>query len=90
MILIVKSELIHETWKTVDNIEKSKVEDTINTFINIIGNEIKNGNLVKIEGLGRFCPFVKKTKGKNINNGTIQEIPNAKYVRFIPSSKLKD
>ena len=71
------------------NIEKNKVEDTINTFINIIGNEINNGNVVKIEGFGRFCPFVKKTKGKNICNGTIQEIPNAKYVRFIPSSKLK-
>lgn len=88
--MIVKSELIHETWKTVEsNIEKNRVEDTINTFINIIGNEIRSGHEVKIEGLGRFCPFTKKTKGKNINNGTIQEIPNAKYVRFIPSSKLK-
>lgn len=88
--MIVKSELIHETWKTVEsNIEKKRVEDTINTFINVIGNEIRSGHVVKIEGLGRFCPFTKKTKGKNINNGTIQEIPNAKYVRFIPSSKLK-
>ena len=88
--MIVKSELIHETWKTVEsNIEKNRVEDTINTFINIIGNEIRNGHVVKIEGLGRFCPFIKKTKGKNISDGTIQEIPNAKYVRFIPSSKLK-
>lgn len=88
--MIVKSELIHKTWKTAEtNIEKSKVEDIINTFINVIGNEIRNGNDVKIEGLGRFCPFVKKTKGKNIYDGTIQEIPNAKYVRFIPSTKLK-
>lgn len=82
--------MIHKTWKNIEcDIEKSKVENTINTFINIISNEIKNGNVVKIEGLGRFCPFIKKTKGKNINNGNIQEIPNAKYVRFIPSSKLK-
>ena len=44
---------------------------------------------MKIERLGRFCPFVKKTKRRNISNGTIQEIPNAKYIRFIPSSKLK-
>lgn len=88
--MIVKSELIQETWKTVEtSIEKNKVEDIINTFINIIGNEIRNGQVVKIEGLGRFCPFIKKTKGKNISNGTIQEIPNAKYIRFIPSSKLK-
>lgn len=88
--MIVKSELIHETWKTVEgNIEKNRVEDTINTFINIIGNEIKNGHVVKIEGLGRFCQFTKNTKGKNISDGTIQEIQNAKYIRFIPSSKLK-
>lgn len=88
--MIVKSEIIQETWKTVENnIEKYRVEDTINTFINIIGNEIRNGHVVKIEGLGRFCPFIKKTKGINISDGTIQEIPNAKYIRFIPSSKLK-
>lgn len=88
--MIIKSELIHKTWQTVEmNIEKTKVEETINTFINIIGNEIRNGHVVKIEGLGRFFPSTKKTKGKNINNGTIQEIPNAKYIRFIPSSKLK-
>lgn len=31
----------------------------------------------------------KKTKGKNISDGSIQEIPDAKYIRFIPSSKLK-
>ncbi len=87
---MVKSELIDKTWKNVKkDIEKSKVEDTINTFINIIGNEIRNGHVVKIEGFGRFCLFTKKTKGKNISDGTIQEIPNAKYVRFIPSSKLK-
>jgi len=64
--LIVKSELIHKTWQTVEmNIEKTKVEETINTFINIIGNEIRNGQVVKIEGLGRFYPFTKKTKGRN-------------------------
>lgn len=88
--MIIKSELIHKTWQTVEmNIEKTKIEEAINTFINIIGNEIRNGHMVKIEGLGRFCPFTKKTKGKNISDGTIQEIPNAKYIRFIPSSKLK-
>lgn len=88
--MIVKSELIHETWKTIKNdIKKANVEDTINTFINIIGNEIRNGHVVKIEGFGRFCPILKNTKGKNISNGSIQEIPNAKYIRFIPSSKLK-
>lgn len=88
--MIVKSELIHETWKTVEgHIEKTKVEATINTFLSIISNEIKNGHIVKIEGFGRFCPYVKSTKGKNLINGAIQEIPNAKYVRFIPSSKIK-
>lgn len=88
--MIVKSELIHETWKNVKkDIEKNKVEDIINTFINIVGNDIKHGNVVKIDGLGRFFSSEKRTKGKNINNGTIQEIPNAKYIHFIPSSKLK-
>lgn len=82
--------MINETWNNIGkNIEKNKVEQTINAFIKIIGSEIKNGNVVKIEGLGRFYSSVKRTRGKNINTGKIQEIHNAQYIHFIPSSKLK-
>ncbi|MEZ3433780.1 MAG: HU family DNA-binding protein [Lachnospiraceae bacterium] len=87
---MVKSELIHETWKTVGkDIEKSKVERTVNTFINILGKQLKNGQAVKIEGLGSFCPYYKTYIGKDVTTGKQRKIENEKHIRFKPSSKIK-
>ncbi len=88
---IVKSELIDKTWKNLEkDIEKSKIERTVNTFIQIVGSEIRNGHSVKIEGLGSFCLCCKKPYvGKDINTGKAVKIENARYIRFIPSSRIK-
>ena len=90
MNAIVKSELIDETWKNLDGkIEKSNVDSIIKTFIKIVGREIQNGHIVKIEGLGRFCPYYKTYVGKDISTGEKRKFENEKHIRFIPSSKLK-
>ncbi|MCI9216051.1 MAG: hypothetical protein HFG95_02975 [Dorea sp.] len=87
---MVKSELIHETWKTIGkDIDKNKVERTINTFINIVGNEIKKGQAVKIEGLGSFYPYYKTYIGKDVITGKPKKFENEKHIRFKPSSKIK-
>lgn len=88
---IVKSELIDETWKNLNgNIEKNKVDIIINAFIKIIGKEIKEGHIIKIEGLGKFCPYYKTYVGQDISTGKKRKFENEKHIRFIPSSKLKD
>jgi len=88
---IVKSELIHETWKTTLNKEfrKNDVESIINAFIETLGKEIKNG-VVKIDGLGTFSSHIKHSYvGNNINTGEKSVIPSTKYINFKPSKKLK-
>lgn len=56
----------------------------------MIANEIKNGNNVKLEGLGTFTPYIKKSYiGKNLNSGDIVNIPSTRCISFKPSKKLK-
>lgn len=90
MKTIVKSELIDETWKKLNGkVEKNNVDSIIKTFIKIVGREIKEGNIVKIEGLGKFCPYYKTYVGKDISTGKERKFENEKHIRFVPSSKLK-
>lgn len=87
---ITKSDIINQIWN--ENIElynKKDVESIINSFVKIVGNEIKNGLKVKIEGLGTFSSYVRQTYiGKNIN-GNVEKIPDTRYISFKPSRKLK-
>ena len=88
---IVKSELIDKTWKEIGkNIEKNKVNHIINTFITVIGNEIKSGSNIKIEGFGSFLLCTRNSYiGKDVNSGEIKEVPETSYIRFKPSKKIK-
>lgn len=83
MKFIVKSELIDETWNALGKkIEKNKIEIVINTFVRLLGNELKNLNNVKLDGFGTF---VIKEKPICINGITKQ----SKRIKFNPSRNLK-
>lgn len=72
-----------------DFFKKSDIEYIINSFVDIIREDIKNGNKVKIEGLGTFSSYTRQSYiGKKLN-GNIGEIPNTRYISFKPSKKLK-
>lgn len=88
---IVKSELIDKTWNETDrNISKGKIEYIINTFINVISNELKKNNDIKIDGFGSFAVKVKPAYiGKSVTTGETAKIPETKYINFKPSKKLK-
>lgn len=68
---------------------KNDIDYIINSFIGIIGNEIRKGSKVKIDNLGTFSSYTRKSYiGKNVN-GNIESIPDSKYISFKPSKKLK-
>lgn len=91
MICITKTEIVDKTWRYLNRImEKKKVEYVINAFINAVGDEIKNGNSVKIEGLGSFIVSTKNEYiGKDIRSRESALIPQSTYIRFRPSKKIK-
>lgn len=88
---IIKSELIHETWKLLNKeFRKKDVEVIINAFINAIKCEIKNDNKVKIDGFGTFSSHARQSYVGKSTNGNIEKIPDTKYIIFKPSKKLKE
>jgi nucleoid DNA-binding protein len=89
---IVKSELIHETWKSLGKeYKKNDVEIIINTFIKLIIEKIRDGFKIKIDGLGTFSTYLKNVYVKrNIDTGESNYIPNVRCINFSPSKKLKE
>lgn len=87
---IVKSDIINQIW--IENNEtytKKDIEFIVNSFIKIVGQGIKNDLKIKIEGLGTFSSYVRKTKsGKNVNEN-FDDIQTQKYISFKPSNKIK-
>lgn len=88
---IVKSEIINQIWNDNNGIfKRNDIEYIINSFIEIIRNEVQKGLKVKIDGLGTFSSYIRQAYiGKNIN-GNVEEIPDTRYIRFKPSKKLKE
>lgn len=88
---VTKSELISDTTKNIGyEFKECDVKNIVDSFIKLICQEIKNGNDVKIEGLGTFTTYTRKSYiGKNIRTGEVEEIKETKYISFKPSSKMK-
>ena len=89
---ITKSEIINQIWNNnIENYRKKDIEYIINSFIEIIRNEIKKGSKVKIDSLGTFSSFVRQAHiGKNLSTGDVGVIPSARCISFKPSKKLKE
>jgi len=74
----------------MDNYTKKDIEYIVNSFVSIIGEEIKKDLKVKIDGLGTFSTYFKDVYIKKaIDTGRTNIIHNVKCVSFKPSSKLK-
>lgn len=88
---IRKSDIIKCIWSKNSKYYSLKdVEYIVNTFIDIIGNELRAGSKVKIEGLGTFSTFFKKIHvKKTLDTGVEKDIHNVKCISFKPSKKLK-
>lgn len=89
---IVKSELIHETWKLLEKkYKKNDVEIIINTFTKLITEKIKDGIKIKIDGLGTFSSYFKNVYiKKDINTGNEKYVADVRCIHFSPSKKLKE
>ncbi len=74
----------------MDNYTKKDIEYIVNSFVSIIGEEIKKDLKVKIDGLGTFSTYFKDVYIKKaIDTGRTNIIRNVKCVSFKPSSKIK-
>lgn len=65
---------------------------TIDSFIEVVSNELKNDNgKLTLVGFGTFKTITKKKKkGRNPRTGAEIIIPKKRAVKFVPGKKLKE
>tara|TARA_Y100000816_G_C25583129_1_gene313527 strand:- start:111 stop:392 length:282 start_codon:yes stop_codon:yes gene_type:complete len=85
-----RKELIKNLKKKNPNLNKSELENTIETFCKVIQKALADDKNVELRGFGSF--FKKKLKEKysarNPKTGEIIYVPERNKVRFKASKKL--
>lgn len=86
-----KNELVVQMVKD-SGITKVDALKTIDSFIEVVSNELKNDNgKLTLVGFGTFKTIIKKKKkGRNPRTGAEITIPKKRAVKFIPGKKLKE
>ena len=85
-----KQELI-ETVAAKVEMSKSAIEETINTVLNTISQEVAAGNTVQLVGFGSFSRGKRAARtGRNPQTGEAIEIAAAKTVKFSAGKAFKD
>ena len=87
---MTKKELIGLIAESTESTQKS-VDGFLNAFIEIVGEELRAGNEVRLVGFGTFKVIHKKAR-KGINPKTLKaiDIPATKTPKFVAGKTLKD
>lgn len=73
------------------NITQACAEEMVNSFMNIVKNEVKAGNKVQLIGFGTFESAKRaERKGKNPQTGAEMVIPACTVPKFKPGQAFKD
>ena len=84
-----KNELI-SALAGATNLKKTQCSEVLQSFIDTVTNELKNGSEVKIIGFGTFKISKRKaTTGRNPQTGAEIQIPASKQPKFSAGKALK-
>ena len=84
-----KAELV-EAMAKITNATKSDTEKTLDAFISVVSNNIKEKDGVKLVGFGTFSVSDRKARlGRNPQTGEELQIPARKVPVFRPGKELK-
>lgn len=88
---MTKTEII-QTLAEDCEITQKKAGEVLDSFIELIGDELKAGNDLQIMGFGKFkASLVKGRTGKNPQNPKeTLEIPDSMRIYFSAGAKLKE
>jgi nucleoid DNA-binding protein len=71
--------------------ERRAVGDVINTTLDVITEELSEGNAVQFTGFGTFKVSKRAPRmGRNPRTGEAVEIPASQSVKFTPGKTLKE
>lgn len=87
---MTRTEFVKEVAKRL-GISKRLSSDYLETFENVIMDEIADGGYVKLTGFGTFETVDRKARpAQNIHTGETIMIPDRKVVKFKVGKYLKD
>ena len=87
---ITKADLINKVHATNPNLTKVKAYDAVETVLQLIKNDLDNGNDVLLSGFGKF--YVKdksERRGRNPQTGEALMLDARRVVTFKPSGILR-
>ena len=85
-----KTELVAEMVKNT-NLAKKDVEACLNSFIDVVTNELKKGERIQLVGFGTFEVAERAARvGRNPATKETIEIPASKAPKFKAGKALKD
>ena len=85
-----KNDLVAEIAKKT-NASKAKVEEFLNSFVEVVEKSLKKGEDVNLIGFGSFKVVNTKARtGRNPRTGKEIKIKAGKKVKFTVGKKLKD
>lgn len=86
-----KSDLVNEVSKRTD-VPVANVTKVVNAFLDVIGDELKEGNKVTLVNFGSFeAKEYAETKGRNPRNPEEEiTVPSQTRPKFKASKKLKE
>ena len=85
-----KSELIHKVSEDC-GLSQKDVGSCLNSIIETIQKELKNGGDIVIPGFGAFSVAMRSARqARNFQTGKMVEIPATKTVKFKVGKTLKD
>lgn len=75
----------------MEKVSKAQIKETINAFINVVLESLKEGDDIPLYGLGRIRSLVQKAReGYNPATGQRIQIPSRKTIRLSVSKAAKD
>ncbi len=73
------------------NIERTLAKEIVEEFFKIVLEQLRQGNAVKLPGLGNFSVREKSARpGRNLQTGEVVTINARRVVKFQPSGTLID
>ncbi len=71
------------------SIERARAREVVEQFFSIVLEQLTEGNVVKLPGLGNFSVRDKKPRpGRNLQTGEVVMIEARRVVKFQPSGTL--
>jgi len=91
MAQLVKRDQLAQKIAEKFDIPKKTVVEILNYFVELIGQNIKQGNKVKIPGLGIFKVRERKARTAiNPKTGEKVTVPAKRVPKFTPAKELKE